>query len=100
MLKAGVRLRSQVDSTEIVVVKPPAGDEILACGGHPMIEMSQTPAEGLVCEPGAGTQIGKRYISSADGQLEVLVAKAGSADLSLGGTALVKKEAKPLPASD
>jgi hypothetical protein len=65
-----------------------------------MIEMSQTPAEGLVCEPGSGTQIGKRYISSTDGRLEILVAKAGSADLTFGGTALDKKEAKPLPASD
>ncbi|MCK0516749.1 hypothetical protein [Williamsia sp. DF01-3] len=99
-LKAGVRLRSQVDSTEVIVVKPPTGEDGLGCGGHPMIEVSQTPAEGLMPEPGEGTQIGKRYTSASDDQLEVLVTKAGTADLSLGSTTLAKKEAKPLPASD
>ncbi|MDV6264732.1 hypothetical protein [Rhodococcoides yunnanense] len=99
-LKTGVRLRSQVDSTEVIVVKPPAGDDGLSCGGHPMIEVSQTPAEGLVPKPGTGTQIGKRYTSPIDDQFEVLVTKAGTADLSLGDTTLAKKEAKPLPASD
>ncbi|CAM3211870.1 hypothetical protein DFJ75_4377 [Williamsia muralis] len=99
-LKAGVRLRSQIDTTEVVVIKPPAGDEVLTCGGQPMIEVSQTPAEGLTSETGAGTQIGKRYTCSSDAQLEVLVTKAGSADLSLGATTLARKEAKPLPSSD
>jgi hypothetical protein len=99
-LKAGTRLRSQVDGTQVIVVKPPAGDEVLLCGGHPMVEVTQDPAEGLVLEPGAGTQIGKRYSSSADPQLEVLVTRAGTTDLRLGEITLARKEAKPLPASD
>ncbi|GGL12946.1 hypothetical protein [Nocardia jinanensis] len=99
-LKTGTRLRSQVDDTEVIVVKPPVGDGGLLCGGHPMVEVTQDPAAGLVPEPGAGTQIGKRYTSSADNQLEVLVTKAGTADLRLGEITLTRKEAKPLPASD
>lgn len=100
VLKTGMRLRSQVDGTELIVVKPPAGDEVLLCGGHPMIELGRDPAAGLVAESGAGTQIGKRYVSSADGSLEVLVTKAGDSDLRSGEVTLVRKEAKPLPASD
>lgn len=100
VLKTGMRLRSQIDATELIVVKPPAGEELLLCGGHPMVELGRDLAEGLVAEPGAGTQIGKRYTSSADASFEVLVTRAGASDLKLGEVTLVRKEAKPLPASD
>ena len=45
-----------------------------------------------------GNAMGKRYVD--DGGAEVLVTKAGAGSLSVGATALVIKEAKPLPASD
>ncbi|MDT5067852.1 MAG: hypothetical protein QOK02_4007, partial [Mycobacterium sp.] len=45
-----------------------------------------------------GTKMGKRYVD--EGDAEVLVTKAGAGSLSVGATALVIKEAKPLPASD
>jgi hypothetical protein len=100
-LKPGTRLRSQVDATEVVVVRPPATDVTLACGGHPMIDLQATPDSGLAAEPGSGgTMVGKRYTSPEDEKLEVLVTKPGSSALSADGTELVLKDAKPLPASD
>lgn len=100
-LKPGTRLRSQVDATEVVVVRPPAGDAVISCGGHPMIDLSATPAEGLTPVAGSGgTQVGKRYTSADDDKLELLVTKPGGSALGLGDTELVLKDAKPLPASD
>ena len=100
-LKPGTRLRSQVDATEVVVVRPPAGDVTISCGGHPMIDLQSTPAEGLAAEAGsAGTSVGKRYTHPEDEKLEVLVTKPGTSALSVDGAELVLKDAKPLPASD
>jgi hypothetical protein len=44
--------------------------------------------------------LGKRYTSTSDASLEVLVVKAGKGTLTAADTPLVFKEAKPLPASD
>ncbi|MFI1293245.1 hypothetical protein ACH4VM_33195 [Streptomyces sp. NPDC020792] len=98
-LKPGIRLRSQVDATEVVVVRPPTTDVFVSCGGHPMIDAADEPATGLVAEAGEGTQLGKRYAPD-DGSMELLVVKPGSADLAVDGVTLSVKAAKPLPASD
>ncbi|WP_395108034.1 hypothetical protein [Actinomadura sp. SCN-SB] len=99
--KPGLRLRSQVDPTEIIIVRAPATDEVLTCGGHPMVGMDEEVAPGLASEGGgAGTQLGKRYTSPKDPGLEILVTKPGSGTLALGGVELELKQAKPLPASD
>jgi len=55
-----------------------------------------SPASGL----DAGAVLGKRYTSTSDTSLEVLVVKAGKGTLTAADTPLVLKEAKPLPASD
>jgi hypothetical protein len=101
-LKPGTRLRSQVDSTEVIVVKSPADDLGVACGGQPMIDVAAKPEPGLAVagSPAEGTQLGKRYTLGADAALELLVTKPGKYGLSIDGTPLVLKEAKPLPASD
>jgi hypothetical protein len=101
-LKPGTRLRSQVDSTEVIVVKSPADDLGVACGGQPMIDVAAQPEPGLAAagDPAEGTQLGKRYTLSGDAALELLVTKPGKFALSIDGTPLVLKEAKPLPASD
>jgi hypothetical protein len=70
-LKSGTRLRSQVDATEIIVVRSPAG----------------------------GIELGKRY-TDGEARFEVLVTKPGTNSLAANGVPLVLKEAKPLPASD
>ena len=101
-LKPGTRLRSQVDATEIIVVRPPAGDVVLACGGHPMIDPSATPDPDLtaVGEDDGGTLMGKRYTASGEASFELLVTKPGTNGLTVDGTKVVLKEAKPLPSSD
>ena len=101
LLKIGTRYRSQVCETEIIVVRPLPGEADLTCGGHPVIDLKETPAAGLSLKEGAdtGNALGKRY-TDASGTLELLVTKPGQGTLALGGQPLVLKEAKPLPASD
>jgi hypothetical protein len=100
-LRAGSRLRSAVDATEVVVVKPPAGPIDLRCGGHPMLPLGSDGDAGATPSPdhAAGTLLGKRYVD-ADQTLEVLCTKPGDCSLSVGDEPLQVKEAKPLPASD
>jgi hypothetical protein len=101
-LKPGARLRSQVDTTELIVVRSPADEVEVTCGGHPMIDAHAEPQPGLspVGEPAGGTQIGKRYTTGGDATIELLVTKPGTHGLTVDGEPLVLKEAKPLPASD
>jgi hypothetical protein len=101
-LKPGTRLRSQVDTTEIIVVRSGDGEPQIACGGHPMIDGQSTPGAGIspAGQPGEGTKLGKRYTAAGDDGLELLVTKSGSWCLTVGGVPVALKEAKPLPASD
>ncbi|HEX7095860.1 MAG TPA: hypothetical protein VF183_08240 [Acidimicrobiales bacterium] len=100
-LKAGTRLKSTVCTTEVIVVKAPAGDVPVTCGGAPMVLATETVAEkGTPAADAAnGTALGKRYVNE-DETLELLCTKAGEGSLGLNGTLLSLKEAKPLPASD
>ncbi|WP_131744921.1 hypothetical protein [Frankia sp. Cppng1_Ct_nod] len=100
-LKTGTRLRSQVCSTEVIVVRPGSGDIDLTVGGHPVIGSKETPADGLDLKPelAGGTLLGKRYTNEAN-EIELLITKAGVGTLAIGLTPLVLKEAKPLPSSD
>jgi len=99
-LKAGMRLKSQTDACEVVVVKAPADPVDLRCGGHPLVAAGEE-AGGQSVESGfdGGTQLGKRYADDELG-LELLCSKAGEGSLSVGDTVLDIKGAKPLPASD
>jgi hypothetical protein len=101
-LRTGARLRSQVDATEIIVVRVPAGEVTLTCGGHPMIDVKAEPAAGLTIDAAlaGGSPVGKRFTSPNDEGLEILVTKGGDGTLADGATALVLKEAKQLPSSD
>jgi hypothetical protein len=101
-LKPGTRLRSQVDPTEIIVVRSGDGEPLIACGGHPMIDGQATPDAGIspAGQPGEGTKLGKRYTAAGDVGLELLVTKPGSWCLTVDGIPVALKEAKPLPASD
>ena len=100
-LKPGTRLRSQVCTTEVIVVRPPASAVELTCGGHPMVALDVPPESGLILiDVGGGpSELGKRY-TGTDESLEVLVTKAGAGTLADGGVPLVLKAAKPLPSSD
>lgn len=99
VLKTGSRLKSQVDDTQLVVVRAPAVDIDLRIGGHPPTDLAGTPEAGLIAEPGEGTLLGKRYTREQD-DLELLITKAGTGDLVVDGVLLHVKDSKPLPASD
>lgn len=101
-LTPGARFRSAVCETEVVIVRPPTdAAAILACGGMPMLPRGEQPAEAVLIQDGhdAGTVLGKRY-GLDDDPVEVLVTKSGKGSLSLSGSLLHTKAAKPLPSSD
>jgi hypothetical protein len=100
-LKPGVRVRSVVCDTELIVVKSPGVPVDLRCGGHPVIAHGDAPSEKPSVEPGfdEGTKIGKRYTGEA-GTLELLCTKGGAGSLSIGDVRMELKDAKPLPSSD
>src|SRR5262249_18452267 len=100
-LKAGARLRSTADTTEVVVVKTPGGDVDVRCGGHPMVAITAASAAGTSVETGfdQGTQLGKRYTNEGE-TAELLCTRPGDGSLSLGDEVLLIKGAKPLPSSD
>jgi hypothetical protein len=99
--KAGLRLKSVVCDTEVIVIKAPKEDLDLRCGGQPMVELGdETPGGAPPATPhDAGTLIGKRY-ATGDPAVEVLCTKAGAGSLSIGDAVLPAKEASPLPSSD
>jgi hypothetical protein len=98
-VRPGLRLRSAVDSVEVMVVKAPSELVDLRCGGQPMVPSDGAPAGGVPAAGTPGTLIGKRY-QDESGSLEVLCTRPGPSQLTLGDVPLVVKEAKPLPASD
>lgn len=100
-LRPGLKLKSAVCSTEVIVVAAPGDDVDLTCGGVAMVAPGTEAPEGAAAAAGLteGTQLGKRYCDEA-GTLEVLCTKPGDGSLGLGQTALALKDAKPLPASD
>ncbi|HTW99659.1 MAG TPA: hypothetical protein VMD59_12825 [Acidimicrobiales bacterium] len=99
-LKAGLRLRSATDTSEVVVVKAPADPVDLRCGGHPFVPAdAEVTPQSIEAGFDGGTQLGKRY-ADEDLGLEILCTKAGEGAISVGETILPVKGAKPLPASD
>lgn len=99
-IKPGIRIKSAVCATELMVIQAPAGDVDVRCGGAPMLDI-KADKPGAAIDPNlkAGSQIGKRYVDAA-GTIELLCTKPGEGTIALGSTPLVLKEAKPLPASD
>lgn len=99
MIKNGARLQSQVDDTEVIVVRTAETLDDLRCGGSPMVALgSAKAAEPIDPAFAAGTVMGKRYVDQAGA--EVLITKPGQGTLSVGPTAMSIKDAAPLPASD
>jgi len=99
-LRAGSRLHSAVCATEVVVVRPPAGEATLECGGQAMLPIgAEESARSGDVAPGSGTLLGKRYVDAGE-TVEVLCTKAGAGSLAIDGEPLAVKAAKPLPSSD
>jgi hypothetical protein len=100
-LTAGVRLRSAVCPTEVVVVKAPSGEIDLRCGGFAIVAIDAVLQDAASPQDGfsEGTQLGKRYMHGDSG-LELLCTKAGQGSLSVGDVLMSTQQAKTLPASD
>jgi len=98
-LKAGGRFKSAVCDAQVMVIKAPAGEFSLACGGTDMIAPTAAASGALDAALAGGTLIGKRYVN-ADESLELLCTKGGQGTLTLDGTPLEIKQAKQLPSSD
>jgi len=99
-LKAGARVKSAVCDTQVMVIKAPAGDYELQCGGQPMVTPDATPADAsLDGNFASGTLMGKRYVNG-DESIELLCTKGGEGSMVLNGEPLEIKQAKQLPSSD
>ena len=100
-LKPGSRWKSAACSAEFVVVRPASREEVVSCGGHPLVPADGAKPEGLAADPAhAGViQTGKRYFDEESG-LELLAVKPGTSSLAIGGRPMGLREAKALPASD
>ena len=67
-LKAGSRLKSTVCTTEVIIVKAPAGavEVEVTCGGAPMALGTETITERgeAAADAKNGTALGKRYVNA------------------------------------
>ena len=101
-LRSGMRLQSQVCSTEVIVVRSGAKPVQLRCGGSPMVGLDAARSAGG--EPAGrfsgGSKLGKRYTHPEDNSLEILITKEGAGSLSDGQVELILKQTRHLPASD
>lgn len=98
-LKAGGKWKSTVCDTQVMVVKAPAGEHALCCGGAEMGPATAVVSGSPSADASGGTLIGKRYVN-ADESLELLCTKGGIGSLACNGVALEVKQAKQLPSSD
>jgi hypothetical protein len=100
-LKAGARLKSAADETQVIVVRAPADEVDVTCGGHPLMPMDAAGDGGAPVAAGheGPTLLGKRYADEGVG-IELLCTKGGAGALFVNGSPLPLKEAKPLPSSD
>ena len=100
-LRPGQKLHSAVSDVQVVVIRAPATDVDVRCGGVPLLDDAPAPdATGeIVGSPGDGPLLGKRY-ADEDAGLELLCSRGGEGALTVGGRPLLVKGAKPLPSSD
>ena len=80
--RAGQQLVSAVDSTAVIVIKAPAAECTVTCGGIVMATAGE-PVTAAEPDPAlmGGTQIGKRYVDDAD-TIQLLCTKAGDGTLA------------------
>jgi hypothetical protein len=98
----GTRLASTVCDTEIIVIRAPADEVDLECGGATMVVAGSPEAHRgalQASDEGEGTLVGKRYIDSGHG-LEVLCTKSGCGTLRVSGSPLAIRPPANLPSSD
>jgi hypothetical protein len=99
--RPGQRLTSAVCEAQVVVVRAPAEDVEIGCGGAAMLDVGAEPPAGCALDATLGDAplLGKRYADEEAG-LELLCTRAGKGALTVDGRVLPVKGAKPLPSSD
>lgn len=96
--KPGTKLSSTVCKTQIMVLRAPAEELEISCGGAPM--QVGDPAElGEMSGDNAGTLVGKRYTDEAE-TMEFLCTRGGDGSIAVTGYVVDVKAAKKLPSSD
>jgi hypothetical protein len=100
LINPGLRLRSAVCGTEVIVVRTSGADLDLRCGGHPMLRFDSAspvvrPAVDLAFSQGA--LLGKRY---GEADLEILCTRPGQGSIAIGSRPLPMLEPRKLPSSD
>ena len=100
-INAGMRLKSVVCTTEVVVIKAPSSGEELSCAGQKMVQLADDkPDVAQLSEAHVShALLGKRYVDEDSG-LELLCSKQGFGVLGFDGRELILKQPKPLPSSD
>jgi hypothetical protein len=100
-LKPGSRWTSAVCDAQVIVIRPPAQDVVLACGGAPMAAVGEAAGAEtrLTAAADGAATIGKRYVDEPTG-IELLCSKGGLGALTIDGRPVTLKEPKKLPASD
>ena len=73
MVKNGTRLQSQVDDTQVIVVKSADSLDDLRCGGTAMIALDaeKSPAD-IDPKFSDGTVMGKRYVDDAGAEVGIV----------------------------
>jgi len=98
IFKPGVKLSSTVCKTQIMVLRVPASELEITCGGAPM--QVGDPAElGTPTGENAGSLVGKRYVDEGE-TMEFLCTRGGEGSVSVNDVQLGVKQAKQLPSSD
>ena len=97
--KPGTKLSSTVCKSQIMVLRAPAEELEISCGGAPM--QIGDPAELGEIDAGksGGTMVGKRYTDEAE-SMEFLCTRGGDGTIEVAGYTVDIKAAKKLPSSD
>ena len=98
-IKAGTKLFSAVCDTQIMVLRVPADDLDVTCGGLPMQTEEAAEKSSMSGDAGEGSLVGKSYVDEAE-TMEFLCTRGGEGNISVNGIALEVKQAKRLPSSD
>jgi len=95
-VRVGQHFTSAVDATTVIVVKAPASEIALTCGGPEMIDPRTAGAAKGELDPAltGETKLGKRYVNEAIG-LELLCMKGGKGVLAVDGAPLALGPAAP-----
>lgn len=96
--KPGTKLSSTVCKTQIMVLRVPAEELDISCGGAPM-QIGDPADLGEMSGENSGTLVGKRYTDEAE-TMEFLCTRGGEGSLAIKGYTIDIKAAKKLPSSD